>query len=984
MVSIVYNLCRTMFIFVLNHFNLYLHPKNIFIKFILLFLLFLKVNTISAQQYALINTFTTADGLPSNHVYETVQDSIGFLWIATDNGVSRYDGKYFKNFTVRDGLPSNDVIQITITPNGTLWANSFRQMPSYFDYKTNRFVTPPCTQKTKEYCNQLITVFDASQDTIQYVAHNLNFYVTTQALNSIYDKEGGLQLLGMANLNLMLNASSQEFSLANRNRLIDKHRNNIIFSTQAYFYKFIKNKTNLYASEFNGNSILKIDIGNFQKIKSTVVTCNGLTRTLTNADGVLLQVLNNGQLNVYNSNTMQLVNTTNTSKDAQNACIDRFKNIWISSATGGLSRYALHPIFRIVLPAKFKNEAVLSVTHIGNKIVTGTSAGNVFEIKNDKIKVHHIQDNMQAVWNHKILPVGKKMFTMINTNYNIDFGINRNIASLDNIVTQLKCATAINDSIVFIGAINGGTLLNVNTYEYKKLPNNESRILAVCKRNANSVYYIKSNGLFKDDIYNTHPAQIKNIDCEANEWPTLVSAIDTSWQVIATNYDNLVVFKNEKPILKILQEKGLFEGIKKIVFYESKIIVASKTGIAVVSLPLNNNTTYSIQHITKADGLPSNNVNDMDVLNNELLVATEAGLVKMPIAIAGTSAPIIPAITAVMVNNKMLSLQNTYTLQANQRNVNINISGVDISGHFKNMYYAIGDTIVWQVLESNFLNAQLDFGTTPIYFKGINTNGIVSDKIRSVQFYIATPFYRTFWFWILVGTVATSFFLVLYNRRKLAQQKILFDKQTALEMQRQNITADLHDDVGATLSSLQLNSTIAKRLLKSDVAKSNDVMQIIETQAKELSEKLSDIIWSMKPSDQAFGNFSDRIKTYASQILDNSDMAYTINIDDAIDGYIKDVIVKKDLIFVCKEAINNAVKYSKANVVHISALIINTNIVLNINDDGIGFNATESKGNGLNNMQKRMQEIGGQINICTEVNKGTQIEIKLPTTRFRG
>ena len=93
-----------------------------------------------AQNYNLTNTFTTNDGLPSNLVYETVLDNDGFLWVATDNGISRFDGKRFINYSTKDGLPSNDVIQVFKQNDGTIWANCYKQPPSYFDKKHNRFV----------------------------------------------------------------------------------------------------------------------------------------------------------------------------------------------------------------------------------------------------------------------------------------------------------------------------------------------------------------------------------------------------------------------------------------------------------------------------------------------------------------------------------------------------------------------------------------------------------------------------------------------------------------------------------------------------------------------------------------------------------------------------------------------------------------------------------------------------------------------------
>ena len=67
--------------------------------------------TIIAQNggYSLFRSFTVADGLPSNHIYNCVEDNQGFLWVTTDAGIARFDGKHFQTFTTRDGLPDDEV-----------------------------------------------------------------------------------------------------------------------------------------------------------------------------------------------------------------------------------------------------------------------------------------------------------------------------------------------------------------------------------------------------------------------------------------------------------------------------------------------------------------------------------------------------------------------------------------------------------------------------------------------------------------------------------------------------------------------------------------------------------------------------------------------------------------------------------------------------------------------------------------------------------
>src|SRR5690606_40545122 len=92
-----------------------------------------------AQQQEYL-VYTTKDGLPSNHIYQTVEDNKGFLWVATDAGIARFDGKYFQVFTTENGLPDNEVLSVVKEKNGQIWVNCFGQAPAYFDEVQNRFI----------------------------------------------------------------------------------------------------------------------------------------------------------------------------------------------------------------------------------------------------------------------------------------------------------------------------------------------------------------------------------------------------------------------------------------------------------------------------------------------------------------------------------------------------------------------------------------------------------------------------------------------------------------------------------------------------------------------------------------------------------------------------------------------------------------------------------------------------------------------------
>jgi signal transduction histidine kinase len=154
-------------------------------------------------------------------------------------------------------------------------------------------------------------------------------------------------------------------------------------------------------------------------------------------------------------------------------------------------------------------------------------------------------------------------------------------------------------------------------------------------------------------------------------------------------------------------------------------------------------------------------------------------------------------------------------------------------------------------------------------------------------------------------------------------------------------------------------------------------MEKIANQSKNLSERIGDMIWSMKPGKDEFMTLSSRIKNFANEIMGESNINYRIEIDKEADTQILDITQRKNIVLITKEAINNAVKYSQGTELLVSIKCVEENIILLIKDNGIGFDAAESKGNGLSNMRKRAQEIGAQFEVVSMPQKGTEIKLEM-------
>jgi signal transduction histidine kinase/ligand-binding sensor domain-containing protein len=320
------------------------------------------------------------------------------------------------------------------------------------------------------------------------------------------------------------------------------------------------------------------------------------------------------------------------------------------------------------------------------------------------------------------------------------------------------------------------------------------------------------------------------------------------------------------------------------------------------------------------------------------------------------------------------SEQNQLTIKARLKNLS-GSAGAKICYRFKGIdntwkYCDIGTDIILSALAPGSYTLELG------YYQAY-TNLHTAQK--EFLFSIATPFYQTSWFLLLCSFLGFSFVYWLFYRAQMRRQMTAHNRERALTKQRTDITADLHDEIGSTLSSLQLNSSVALAVLDKEPQKAKQILQKIEDQAKNLSDKIGDIIWSIKPRSDEFMTISGRLKNFIAEILDSSHIKYSIQIDEAIDHRIIDAKTRKNTVLLVKEAINNAAKYSKAS--HLALLITCTTdqMQISIVDNGIGFDSNQPKvGNGLTNMRRRALELNGQFELISSPGAGTTIIATFP------
>jgi signal transduction histidine kinase len=216
------------------------------------------------------------------------------------------------------------------------------------------------------------------------------------------------------------------------------------------------------------------------------------------------------------------------------------------------------------------------------------------------------------------------------------------------------------------------------------------------------------------------------------------------------------------------------------------------------------------------------------------------------------------------------------------------------------------------------------------------------------------------------------------ERLKAENQMKEYEKELAVfkaqQEERERISADMHDELGSGMTAIRLMSEIARNKMKENTPVE---IEKISYSADEVLNKMNAIIWSMNSGNDTVDNLVSYIRSYALEYFENTPIICKVNIPEVIE----DIDISGDKrrnIFLCvKETLNNAMKHSKATEIRIN-IAINDTLEIGIADNGVGIDLAKIRqfGNGLKNIAKRMDSIGGTYNI--QNHSGTLTILTLP------
>jgi hypothetical protein len=733
--------------------------------------------SVAQKQYT---SFTMRDGLPSNLIYRCLEDDKGFLWIATDAGIARFDGKNFQVFTTKDGLPDNEVLDVVKENNGTIWVNCFKQAPAYFDYLQNKFVMPARENKFIPYLNYMYTM---SQGGIMY----MNGYGSTifrdkklMAQNSfrpdlffrVWEVNDG-SLLGVGTQQLGKETLNYQFKLVHYTpgKIIDSV---LLGRRKRGYIPQTVNNGSLFIFDSPANKCFIYSHFLFYPLRfnldSITIPCAIANYSFTPTSMCLLG--EDGKLYIFNKTTLSPEGIFEGDYLANSYLNDSKGNIWISTIDKGVIVYRKNHVKTVAFPDDFTRTNFISIARkTDGTIYAGNYYGQVIESRNEKFLVHQVIRKTPSR-QRKIIFTNNNIYTFSEEGISVNFD-KPFIAPARKSPYVGKTAILYNDSIIIGGTGSGLIKINTSSNKIVLLNSGVRRITCISRLTDGSIYFGSTDGLYRYDHKTDTSYRIANGSSFLQGRISALTATPDNLLWVGTASGGLVVLRKDKPVLHIYEGNGMIKAETRTIIpgRHGKVWLGSTQGIACINYTLSAGTiNYSLQNLTTGDGLSSNGVNELIYQSDTVYAATANGISIIPANIGSEPFNIPVQITKMTIDQRDTVISNYYELSEGRKNILISFSGIELNGHLKNLEYKLDDNSSWIPLYENTLNLQLNYGHHQLSVRSVDVNGNISKGALFTEFNIATPFRNSLLFWILSGILVQAI-IVLFVTRWIKHRK---------------------------------------------------------------------------------------------------------------------------------------------------------------------------------------------------------------------
>ncbi len=252
--------------------------------------------------------------------------------------------------------------------------------------------------------------------------------------------------------------------------------------------------------------------------------------------------------------------------------------------------------------------------------------------------------------------------------------------------------------------------------------------------------------------------------------------------------------------------------------------------------------------------------------------------------------------------------------------------------------------------------------------RALRGDGVSSEPI-AVAFTVLPPFWRRGWF---VGATMVALLGTVVGATRLRLRRL-----AALQRVRERISADLHDELGLSLSRIAMLSEVARR--RAGAAAEEELVAIGDS-ARELIDATSDMAWALDPRRDDLGSLMARLRRLASDVFEGAGVSWSFEAPEECDQLPIRAEVRRHLLLILKEALHNAARHAHARTVRLEIAVREGWLDAEVRDDGRGFDPAAKRagadGSGLAGMARRAAELGGEVDVISMPGRGTRVRVR--------
>jgi hypothetical protein len=726
---------------------------------------FLSVYFSHSQTYIYKN-FCVDEGLPSSEIYDMYQDKLGYIWFATDKGLSRYNGYEFENFTTKDGLPGNTILDFYPQDNGKVYCYEYHSKSLfYFNPKFDGFQNYPHNELLKKLLkgNSVVrSVYFDKEENLITGGYGINGLIEISKNGKFTQKYDHI---------VINEQKSHDIKLA----IIPKK--NIAF---AVYSKYKSTKDTFFLNQKN-NLTSRLDIVRLKDEKNIfidqklgVFSKDGNVKyynTKQNPTGI--RRINDSLFFVgYYNNGAEIRNAYGKvfdkflpNKSVSNFLIDKEGGYWLSTLDNGVY-YIKNPKIKTLI----KSHITSLVKDNKNNLYAGFSNGDIGKItsKNVEIFYNGKKDNPALVEFDK-----KK-----NTLYGYS---DTNLVDYTNKKTILiSFANKLPENI-------GNPLLKSSNTSFSKLQKDSilhytlnANLHDVSHLN-NTTYIGTSSGLLIQEKNESLPKKYLDSLCVRIDDIDINEKTNTIY--MATQDAGVIVYNDS--IYSINKDKGLTNNIINEIHIEndSTIWACSHTGLNKISFN-KGNKKFSVTTTTTSDGLLSNDIDDIEITNDTVWIATKKGLCffeKKFLEEKNSFKTLSLFIKEINVNKQRIKAEKKTILNYFDNNIEFKLEAIS-QKNSNNIYYLYRlkeiDSTWYSTKNRTISFPSLSPGTYTFQSK-VAVNGKKSNQEITYSFQILPPFWQSWWFYSLSILIFIGLIYLFFKIRVLT-----YNKDIARELMR--------------------------------------------------------------------------------------------------------------------------------------------------------------------------------------------------------